>query len=575
MRNLISCSIVLLISFQLSALSLKDSLSGKSYKELSELIETQSRLNFETASKLSVYYIEKAIKANNQKEEFNGLDKFIQVAIWSRKFDSFEKEYQRLLELAKTNQLDKELMRSHNLQGNAYFFQGVWSKSTASYYKSLELAKELNDILFQHSILTRLGYMKTTTGDTKSALKFQKDALRLLENEPLTAPEVTPENRQLMELQSLYYITISFINSKEKDSAKAYNSRGLKLNKKLQDSCMMRALYRQRSEIEILNNNFESALNDLNLSKKHCLPLSKGDSLVMSAIYGKAYLGLKQYDKAAAVLQKGADDYDVKAAEEGFMDDHYKLLAKAYKYAGDIEKSNFYFEKYIYTTDEFSKIQDTVASAFKQKEVDAFKKELNAIESEKNKQTTYVIYIVLGATLIILILLFFLLKFSQNKKKNELKFQELLQKVNTAKGNATAKVVDTKDEVLEETVASDVSDEVTQQILEGLQKLESQEYFLKQDCNAYNVAKKIKTNTSYLSKVVNSHYQKNFNTYINDLRINYAIVRLENDTRFRSFSIQSIAEELGYKSADSFTKYFKQNTGLNPSFYIKQLNQLQ
>jgi YesN/AraC family two-component response regulator len=295
----------------------------------------------------------------------------------------------------------------------------------------------------------------------------------------------------------------------------------------------------------------------------------------MSAIYGKAYLGLKQYDKAAAVLQKGADDYDVKAAEEGFMDDHYKLLAKAYKYAGDIEKSNFYFEKYIYTTDEFSKIQDTVASAFKQKEVDAFKKELNAIESEKNKQTTYVIYIVLGATLIILILLFFLLKFSQNKKKNELKFQELLQKVNTAKGNATAKVVDTKDEVLEETVASDVSDEVTQQILEGLQKLESQEYFLKQDCNAYNVAKKIKTNTSYLSKVVNSHYQKNFNTYINDLRINYAIVRLENDTRFRSFSIQSIAEELGYKSADSFTKYFKQNTGLNPSFYIKQLNQLQ
>ena len=28
------------------------------------------------------------------------------------------------------------------------------------------------------------------------------------------------------------------------------------------------------------------------------------------------------------------------------------------------------------------------------------------------------------------------------------------------------------------------------------------------------------------------------------------------------------------KYADSFTKYFKQHTGLNPSFYVKQLNSL-
>ena len=116
-----------------------------------------------------------------------------------------------------------------------------------------------------------------------------------------------------------------------------------------------------------------------------------------------------------------------------------------------------------------------------------------------------------------------------------------------------------------------MSPEVTAQILEGLKKLEEKEYFLKQDCNSYNVAKKINTNTSYLSKVVNSHYGKNFNTYINDLRINYTILRLKNDVFFRSFSIQAIAEEVGYKSADSFTKYFKKDTGLNPSFYIKNI----
>ena len=132
---------------------------------------------------------------------------------------------------------------------------------------------------------------------------------------------------------------------------------------------------------------------------------------------------------------------------------------------------------------------------------------------------------------------------------------------------------DVKDEAQEDN-SSDINETTKHQILEGLNKLEKQEYFLRQDCNSYNVAKKIKTNTSYLSKVVNSHYQKNFNAYINDLRINYAVLKLKNDNRFRKFSIQSIAEEVGYKSADSFTKYFKKQTGLNPSFYIKKLNAL-
>ncbi|MGJ8591347.1 MAG: helix-turn-helix domain-containing protein [Aquaticitalea sp.] len=574
MRNLISYAIALLFGFQLSAQSVNDSLSEKSYEQLAELTKTQLLLDFEIASKIAVYHIQKAKKENNLKEEFNGLDDFIEVAIWSRNFDGFQTEYDRLFQIAETNQFEKELMRSYYRQANAYFYQGVWSKSTETYYKSLEIAKELNHVIYQHTILTRLGYLKTTAGDTKSALKFQQDALSLLENAPDDTPDLTPKMKRQLKLQSLYYLSNSYLKSENIDSVRVYNSRGIELIENTQDSCMRRAFYRQRSELEILDHQYEAALSDLNLSKKYCLPLSKTDSLVLSGIYGKAYLGLKQYEKAVEALQKGADDYNVQASEEGFMDVHYKLLAKAYKHNGDIEKSNYYFEKYIHTTDEFNKIQDTVVTAFKQKEVNAFKKELKAIEYEKNRQKNFVMYIALGATLIILVLLLLLLKFYNNKKKNELKFQELLKKVNAAKENVITKVVDTKDEILEESSASDVSDEVTQQILDGLEKLESQDYFLKQDCNAYNVAKKIKTNTTYLSKVVNSHFQKNFNTYINDLRINYAIVRLENDTRFRSFSIQSIAEELGYKSADSFTKYFKQNTGLNPSFYIKQLNQL-
>ncbi len=219
-------------------------------------------------------------------------------------------------------------------------------------------------------------------------------------------------------------------------------------------------------------------------------------------------------------------------------------------------------------TSEYDKIKSEVKASIKAQEIERFKKELKTLEAEKEKKQSYLNYILLGASIIILALLFFLLKFYRNKKANEIKFEALLAKIKAAQ--SSEHIFDTKDEVLEETNTTDIPEVTKQQILDGLKKLEKQEYFLKQDCNSYNVAKKIKTNTSYLSKVINSH----FNTYINDLRINYAIVRLKNDVIFRSYSIQSIEEEIGYKSADSFTKYFKKDTGLNPSFYIKEIKNI-
>lgn len=118
-----------------------------------------------------------------------------------------------------------------------------------------------------------------------------------------------------------------------------------------------------------------------------------------------------------------------------------------------------------------------------------------------------------------------------------------------------------------------VKEETIQHIINGLQKLASEKYFLSSNCNAYNTAKKINTNTTYLSKVINSHYNKSFNTYINEFRIQYILDKLKSEKHYRSYSIQSLSEEVGYKSPDSFTKAFKIYTGFLPSVYIKNIGQ--
>jgi AraC-like DNA-binding protein len=109
-------------------------------------------------------------------------------------------------------------------------------------------------------------------------------------------------------------------------------------------------------------------------------------------------------------------------------------------------------------------------------------------------------------------------------------------------------------------------------IIRGLDKLEDEKYFLKMDCTASNLAKKINTNTTYLSKIINTYYQKNFTEYINDLRIEFALNRLKNDKLYGQYSILAIANEIGFKSKESFNSAFKKRTGVLPSSLIKALN---
>lgn len=85
------------------------------------------------------------------------------------------------------------------------------------------------------------------------------------------------------------------------------------------------------------------------------------------------------------------------------------------------------------------------------------------------------------------------------------------------------------------------------------------------------MAKQVKTNTTYLSDVINTHKGKNFATYLNDLRIDYALDRLVKDKKFRSYKLIVIAEELGYNNEQAFAIAFKRKTGTTLSIYIKEI----
>ena len=78
----------------------------------------------------------------------------------------------------------------------------------------------------------------------------------------------------------------------------------------------------------------------------------------------------------------------------------------------------------------------------------------------------------------------------------------------------------------------------------------------------------------YLSKIINEHKNKPFIQYVNDLRIDYALNELQNKKRLRNYTINALANEFGFNSAESFNSAFYKKTKIKCSFYIKELEKL-
>ncbi len=54
----------------------------------------------------------------------------------------------------------------------------------------------------------------------------------------------------------------------------------------------------------------------------------------------------------------------------------------------------------------------------------------------------------------------------------------------------------------------------------------------------------------------------------------FAIEKLKTDEKLQAFTIKAIAEEVGFKTARSFSLIFHKRTGIYPSYFMKQLHKL-
>ncbi|WP_452598161.1 helix-turn-helix domain-containing protein [Pontimicrobium sp. MEBiC01747] len=259
---------------------------------------------------------------------------------------------------------------------------------------------------------------------------------------------------------------------------------------------------------------------------------------------------------------------------------YYKLLTNGYLQLGNIDRYVEYSQAYTLEVEQQAK-RDMEALSKSHEITETVK--ANIIADQKNEKTNWI----LAFLAVCLILLLFFIRHKIIENKNKELFNSLMDKIKTyeaqelknepmlnIKGDGATRSVfkESKYNIQKEKPKFNANDDKFEAILEKLKKLEAKHYYLKQNCTLHSTAKQLKTNTSYLSKVINNHLGKNFSTYINELRINYVVLELKRNKTLRAYSIKAIAEEIGYKKTSTFSKYFKEITGISPSVYIKNLS---
>ncbi|MGB5271271.1 MAG: helix-turn-helix domain-containing protein, partial [Eudoraea sp.] len=117
-----------------------------------------------------------------------------------------------------------------------------------------------------------------------------------------------------------------------------------------------------------------------------------------------------------------------------------------------------------------------------------------------------------------------------------------------------------------------IDQEIINSTLDKLEKWEAEEGFLNQEVSQTSLAKEMDTNSSYLSKIINTYKKQNFSNYIKDLRITYAINYIkEKPEVINNKSTIQIAEYFGFNSLDVFVRTLKNKTGVTPATFFKQI----
>ncbi|WP_046758483.1 helix-turn-helix domain-containing protein [Kordia jejudonensis] len=469
------------------------------------------------------------------------------------------------------------LLRVYSLRGKAHEQFGNDSLALMDFRTSLDISNKYDNDFGKSIAIANFGKLRRKANEYQQALAHYKTA-----HEIAMKPNY---EKEIARINIIMGLGGTYLRLKQPDSALIYIDNGIKRSRDYGDLEGVSYFYVDYGIAYLLKKRYARALQYLENAEEIIKNFTNEKRLIEVYYYmAKCYYDLDAYEQSIVAIDKAIaiinEENKARAKEKAFIPYNYvdilKLLIKNHDQLNNTDELARYTKEFLKIEEQVAKkdaqIRNELYNFLTDAEVNKFEKIVSEQQTsiQQNKRFKFAFFIVIG----ILGAGFFL--FYRNQRTKKVRFRELNMKIAALKYEQRLQSTKQTQPAQEEDASLPkkevvITDKKVTAILEALKKFEQQEHYLDTNCNLRFVAKKVKTNATYLSKIINTDKGMSFNEYITDLRIQYTLKRLQTDPLFRAYSVKSIAQEVGYKSADSFTKHFKNYTKLYPSYYIKNL----
>ncbi|MEO6304128.1 MAG: SpoIIE family protein phosphatase [Bacteroidia bacterium] len=320
---------------------------------------------------------------------------------------------------AVNNNITSQYANICDFEGLTYMRMGSYETAAICFFKCIEYAEKKKDSLRLHNGFEHLGSLNFYRQDYKGAVRFYKKAL----------PYLDPKADLSLYVSTLDNVGLGFSNLKQYDSALFYQKRSVKIIEQLNDSNLLAESYINLASTLMNLKKYKEA--ELYITKAYDINMALGQeyAIQLSNLYmGKMYLQTNRPKLALPYLEKSLTIAE-KLKIFVQIRESASNLSSACEDLGDYQKSNIYFKRLVTVMETITKEENARAinelstkyeTEKKQQEIQLLTQDKQLKEHTIEKDRYIKIFTAIVAVLLLLLSVFFIYRFSEKKKDNDL-----------------------------------------------------------------------------------------------------------------------------------------------------------
>ena len=500
---------------------------------------------------------------NNREIALNSYKEIAYKSLTGKEINNYIIQYKDSLSISENNSDKIQIAKNNLVLTKLYYKLGLYNNAIEYGNVALKKFKELNDTTFLIFAYTSIGVIYGELDDYEIAEEYFQEIDTIASKsgkEDLMYHNYI--NLGIMNMDTDLDKGIEYFNKAEEYFLKNENDEitliGLRNNK----AVAYKRMGDYNTSIKILLN-----INN-SIDNKHSYFVSVNSNLATT------YLMKNMADSALYYITRALNN----PANNMYLNNYinsYRVLTEVYINKHNPDSSLKYFLLYQQYNDSLV-LKKKVENISKLNVIFETNKLIENVEQQRQKiieSHTKIRTLSIGVILLVFIILIFIVlyrKLQSSYKKivkesvQAIKFEEenvaLLNKIN---------LIETKQESLSNIPNNNLNIENSDNIFEEIKALmQTEKLFTNKDFDLNMLADKLGSNRTYISNIINTKTQDSFVKFINTYRVKEA-KKLLIDDHNKMLTLDAIGKVAGFSSTSTFNRVFKAETGVTPSFFVK------